>query len=236
MLAERCLSARRPARHSAKIVFLLLYLFLPIVRYCVTAAPLSDVRILCGAWFAIAVTTTAVYSYSEPHAARLSLFLGSFFNFAPYCVAGYLLAAPQQMRLADSVCKSSLLWFTAAAMGLGTLLCTCALHGVPHEGKFYFYNFLSITTVPMSLALFCLMPRLSKPLLGMRYNRQIATLAFGIYLIHPAVLKLLASVGFEATAFNPFFAIPALACCVFLLSGICTAIIQAIPILKKTTG
>lgn len=217
-----------------------LYLFLPIVRCCVKAAPLADTRLLCGVWFAIAISTSAVFSLSGPHTGDgFTLFLGSFFNFAPYCLAGYLIGAKcdkHEMPAPHTMWGRWIIIISVVATALCTLLFAYALRGVPYPGKFYFYGFLSITVVPMSLALFSLMPMLSKPLLGIRHNRGIAGLTLGIYCIHPAVLKLCSLAGFTPTAFNPFIAIPALACAVFLASAICTAAIRAVPVLKKATG
>jgi len=211
-----------------------LYLFLPIMRYCVKAAPLPDLRLLCGVWFAIAISTSAVYSLSGPHGGDgFSLFLGSFFNFAPYCVAGYLIGVKKP--------TPHTMWgrplIIAIVSVFATLLLTYALRGIPHQGKFYFYSFLSVTVVPMSLALFSLMPAgLSKPLLGTRHIKTIAGLTLGIYCIHPAILKLFSLAGFTATSFNPFIAVPVLACSVVLLSAICIAAMKAVPVLKKTAG
>jgi surface polysaccharide O-acyltransferase-like enzyme len=210
-----------------------LYLFMPIVRYCVKAAPVADLRLLCTAWFIIAITTSAAYSFSGPHTAKFSLFLGSFFNFMPYCLAGYLIA---KTGGAQTQRTKQLLTVLAAGMWVCTLCFTYASNGLTNEEKFYYYSFVSITTVPMALALFSLAPRFSRPLFNDKHNNRLANLTLGIYLIHPAVLKLLASLGFDATAFNPFLAVPALAISVFAVSAIVTAGLSVVPGLKKTIG
>jgi surface polysaccharide O-acyltransferase-like enzyme len=210
-----------------------LYLFMPIVRFCVKSAPAADLRLLCAVWFIIAITTSAAWSFSGPHTEKFSFFLGSFFNFMPYCLAGFLIAGT---RGADARRATLLPASVALGMGLCTLVFTHALHGKPAEEQFYFYSFISITTVPLALALFSLAPRLSRPVIGARLNGRTAALTLGIYLVHPAALKLLASFGFTATSFNPFFAVPALAIAAFAASGLFTSGIAAIPGLKKIIG
>ncbi len=144
-----------------------LYLFMPLVRFCVRAAPPADLRLLAVVWFAIAIVSSAVWSLGGPHGGRFSIFIGSFFIFMPYCVAGYLIgAAPPGGR-------TGLLWLIAGASGFASILMSYLLAGEQDEIRFYCYSFTSITVVPMSLALFALARRLTKPLLGERWTSRV---------------------------------------------------------------
>jgi surface polysaccharide O-acyltransferase-like enzyme len=203
-----------------------LYLFLPFVRFGVRAAPPAALAALCGVWFLISVLTIAAYSFSGP--ARYSFFLGGFFSYVPYCIAGYLVST---VRPAVS---GRTLFAAAGAMGLFTLLGSYALRGVDLPVKYYFYNFLSVTIVPMSIALFIGVSRFSRPMLGARLTTRISALTFGIYLAHPAVMKLLAAAGINPNIITPFLGIPLVALAAFIISGGLTAALSGLPYVRRT--
>jgi surface polysaccharide O-acyltransferase-like enzyme len=208
-----------------------LYLFLPILRYCVASAPRKDLMILCGVWFIIAMSNSVVSSYSQGQpSAKISLFLGSFFNFAPYCLAGHLIATSK--RIPDI----RLLWIAFIAMGITSALVTNSLDYLPHRGKFYCYGFLSVPTVIMALALFMLFSRQEKPIINAKMLQILAPLTFGIYLVHPAILKGLALLHIEVHMISPAAAIPLVACLAAGLSALVAAIMSRVPGLKKTLG
>lgn len=202
-----------------------LYLFLPIVRFAVRAAPLSDLALLCIVWFLIAILTIATYSFSTP--AKYSLFLGGFFSYMPYCIAGYLVSTGRFKT------KGLHLLIAAGAIGLLTLLGSYALRGVDHPVKYYFYNFLSITVVPMSVLLFIAASRFSRPMLGSRFTGPVSALTFGIYLVHPAVMKLLDAAGITVTIVSPVFGIPLIACMAFFISCGIAAAVNALPYVRR---
>jgi surface polysaccharide O-acyltransferase-like enzyme len=207
-----------------------LYLFLPLVGYCVGAAPLADLRLLTAVWLAIAMVSSAVWSFGGPHGGHFSIFIGSFFNFVPYCMAGYLIAAAPRYG------RPERLWLLAGAMGIVSIIMVYISAGTADEIRFYSYSFTSFTVVPMALALFSLARRFDKPLFGERWTSWAANMTFGIYLIHPAILKLMESWGVSATMMHPVFAIPLTACAAFLLSGVATAALAAIPGIRRTVG
>gem|GEM_PF-181624 len=207
-----------------------LYLFIPLMRFCVKAAPSADLRLLCAVWFAIAIVSSAVWSFGGPHGGHFSIFIGSFFSFVPYCIAGYLIAAMAPGR------RRGFLWIIVAAAGFASVLGSYLLAGEQDEIHFYFYSFTSITVVPMSLALFALARRFTEPILGKRWTSRAANLTFGIYLVHPAILKLMESWGITATMMHPIIAIPLTAGSAFLLSGLATAALAALPGLRRTVG
>ncbi|MGA2506360.1 MAG: acyltransferase family protein [Chitinispirillaceae bacterium] len=203
-----------------------LYLFLPVVRFVVRAAPPNELTLLCGVWFLIAILTIATYSFSGP--AKYSLFLGGFFSFMPYCIAGYLVSVGRNKT------KWQYLLLGAGAMGILTLLGSYALRWVDHPVKYYFYNFLSITVVPMSILLFIAASRFSRPVLGARFTGRISALTFGIYLVHPAIMKLLDAAGIKVTIITPLLGIPLVACLAFFISCGITAVITFVPYARRT--
>ncbi len=207
-----------------------LYLFLPLVRFCVRAAPRADLRLLTVVWFAIAVVSSAVWSFGGPHGGHFSIFIGSFFNFAPYCIAGYLIG------VAPRASRTWRLRLLAGGAGIVSIIMVYIFAGAPDEIRFYSYSFTSITVVPMALALFALARGFEKPLFGERWTSWAANMTFGIYLIHPAALKLMETWGVSAAMIHPVFGIPLTACTAFLLSGVATAAITAIPGLRRTVG
>jgi surface polysaccharide O-acyltransferase-like enzyme len=224
--------AGKPYYHLWYLYMLVgLYLFLPLLRYCVAAAPRRDLVILCCAWFLIAISNSVISSCNQGlSTAKLSFFLGSFFNFTPYCLAGYLIAT------AKSVPDKRLLWTGFFIMGCASTLVTLALGEIPCRGKFYCYGFLSVPTVIMAITLFMLFSRLEKPFISSRFVRFAAPLTFGVYLLHPAILKGLTLLHIGARAFLPAVSIPLVACLAAVISGLVAAVLFRIPGVRKTIG
>jgi surface polysaccharide O-acyltransferase-like enzyme len=224
--------AGKPYYHLWYLYMLVgLYLFLPLLRYCVAAAPRKDLVILCCAWFLIAMSNSIISSCTQGQSsAKLSFFLGSFFNFAPYCLAGYLIAT------AKSIPDKRLLWTGFCIMGCASALVTLVLGEIPCRGKFYCYGFLSIPTVIMAIALFMIFSRFEKPFVNSRFVRFAAPLTFGVYLLHPAILKGLTLLHIDVRAFLPAVSIPLVACLAAVISGLAIAVLSRIPGVRKSLG
>ena len=93
----------------------------------------------------------------------------------------------------------------------------------------YFYDYFSVTVIPMALAVFLLLSDapVTRVLVGL------APFSFGIYLVHPLFLVGLSHFGFEEWRFNPVWAIPTKVVLVLLLSLSAVWGIRRIPILRR---
>jgi surface polysaccharide O-acyltransferase-like enzyme len=102
----------------------------------------------------------------------------------------------------------------------------------------YLYEYLSVTTVPVTLAIFALFAW-SAPIfnrLGPRPRRWLSTLAaatFGIYLVHPLVLIPLRAAGLYNRAFFVPLAVVATVLAAFLVSAVLALVAQRLPVLRR---
>ena len=97
----------------------------------------------------------------------------------------------------------------------------------------YFYTYLSLTVIPMSLSLFYLSKFIKRPIINDNITRKLASLTLGIYLIHPFFLDILSDLGIRATSFNVIFSVPLIALLVFGLSIVASQIICTIPFFRR---
>ena len=66
---------------------------------------------------------------------------------------------------------------------------------------------------------------------------RMADLTLGMYLIHPAVIMLLDRLfGLNTLTFDPRISIPVIAVLVFVISAALTAVIRAVPVIRKTVS
>lgn len=86
----------------------------------------------------------------------------------------------------------------------------------------YFYGYLSISVVPMSISLMYLFKTWKSPIVNKKITMTLSKLSFGIYLIHPAVLELVHYQGHPSLHIHPIFSIPILS-----LFGFCIALFGA---------
>lgn len=70
-----------------------------------------------------------------------------------------------------------------------------------------------------------------KPAGGML--RFCADRVLGIYLLHPLVINLFGTIGFDASICSPVLSIPLVTLCVFIVSGLISAILSFLPVIRK---
>ena len=66
-----------------------------------------------------------------------------------------------------------------------------------------------------------------------RFMRALSQYSFWAYLVHIAVIDLLAKLGLDSLAFSPVISIPVISVIVFVISFTISAILNHIPVLKK---
>jgi surface polysaccharide O-acyltransferase-like enzyme len=160
-------------------------------------------------------------------------------RFVPYI--GYFLAgawlvgqAPTRGRIAASL--------VTVALGIGlTVVGTSLLIDRFGFGRgLYLYEYLSLTTVPVSLAVFTLFvwsaptfDRMAARMPG-RWLSIVAATTLGIYVIHPLVLTALGNVlGLRARAFFYPVAVPATVLAAFAVSLLIVLILRRVPFVRR---
>jgi surface polysaccharide O-acyltransferase-like enzyme len=206
------------------IVFL--YLFTPFLRRMVQNTNLKQLAALTGATFVLSALSTLSNPDLNTHSAP---FFTWFLSYLPYFLLGYLLR-----KVPVNVPR----WLTITVL-LGSIVATAwgfyAL-AITHDRQTgaYFYDYLSITVIPMSIALILLLRDWDQPLINSRISTHLAELTLGVYLIHPWLIDLMYRYLFTALDFNALWSIPVLAIGIYGLSLLLTAGFKATPVLRAT--
>ncbi|UPL21260.1 acyltransferase family protein [Alcaligenes sp. 1735tsa3] len=206
------------------IVFL--YLFTPFLRRMVQNTNLKQLAALTGAAFVLSALSTLSNPDLNTHSAP---FFTWFLSYLPYFLLGYLLR-----KVPVNVPR----WLTITVL-LGSIVATAwgfyAL-AITHDRQTgaYFYDYLSITVIPMSIALILLLRDWDQPLINSRISAHLAELTLGVYLIHPWLIDLMYRYLFTALDFNALWSIPVLAVAIYGLSLLLTAGFKATPVLRAT--
>lgn len=196
-----------------------LYLLTPLLRRMLAALNRKHLVFLCAGSLLLALLNK-LFSLSQPATPTFAGVL--FIPYLGYFLAGYLLHTTRQdARWPWPVLLASI---ALTALGCGGL----AEQDKLHLGT-YFYDYFSITTIPMGLAAFALCHRLSTH----RIAATLAPLAFGVYLIHPLILDLLWQEGIRATTLHPALAIPLLTGFTLFISSLCTWLMLRTPLLRR---
>ena len=101
----------------------------------------------------------------------------------------------------------------------------------------FFYNFLSLPVMAMSIAVFLLAykagsSKLQAPVYFRRIINHLAPATLGIYLFHPLLTGLFRRIGISSTGLDSPFAILLLPVAIFLLSYLGVFVLTKIPFLK----
>ena len=197
-----------------------LYLLAPLLRQLLTLLHRRQLVWCCTAILGLACANRlfTLTRADEPVFAGV-LFL----PYLGYFLAGYLFVSrPRATVWPWPVWLTS---FAFTAMACGWL----AAQGHLAAGL-YFYDYFSVTTIPMGIATFALCMRLP----GLWIFRMLAPLSLGIYLLHPMWLDIFWQLGWRPGTGYPALMIPLLALAASACSALCTALLIKIPGLRKT--
>jgi surface polysaccharide O-acyltransferase-like enzyme len=202
-----------------------LYFITPLTRSLLKNTTRREIIFFVTALFAFAAINSAcdILYYKKN-----TLFINWFLLYLPYFILGYLIRQSEwEPRKTIVILVFTLsVFFTAAG---------CFLLGKSHglENGLYFYNYLSITVIPMSISIMFLLKKVTAPIINMKITKQFAGLVLGIYLVHPVVIDVLRHYNIEAIKFNPLISIPMISCIVFLTSAMIAWIIHITPYFKR---
>ena len=197
-----------------------LYLLTPFLRQLLASIERKSLVTLCAGLLLLAMLDklfALARSAPPPFAAVL---------FVPYL--GYFLAG----HLLDTASRTAR-WPWPVLLGsiaLTALGCGWFAEREQLQIGTYFYDYFSLTTIPMGLAAFALCRRLT----GCRLATCFAPFSFGIYLIHPLLLDLLWQHDIQPTTLHPALAIPLLTVFAFCGSALLSGLLLRLPWLRKT--
>lgn len=225
-LATRLLSGK-PYYHMWFLYMILgLYLFVPFFRMVTRLASKKEILLLTGIAFLISATN---YAHDEMHSTEPGLFISWFLSYIPYFFAGYL------VRIDDNAYPKALLWLAFfASVALTSYGCYMAAEKAGLAAGLYFYGYLSITVIPMSISAIYLLKATSAPPQKENLAKKLSALTLGVYLVHPMVLEIMQQLGFGVETFHVAISIPIVSSAVFLVSLIITEIIERTPYLRRT--
>ena len=98
----------------------------------------------------------------------------------------------------------------------------------------YFYGYLSISVIPMSISLMYLLKTWNKPILNASITKKLSILTLGIYLIHPILLETINDTQYNVLSFHPIISIPVVAFIIFIVSLGMSWLIYQVPYLRRT--
>lgn len=198
------LAAGEPYYHLWFLFMLVpLYLVTPLLRQLVARTSHATLLALTIAGFALVVTRVI---YTHLIGRGPGPFPLWFLNYLPYFLLGHLIVS-SPWQPAPIVARTVILVTGAlTAVGCNELALQRGL-----ASGLYFYDYLSVTVIPMSISVFYLMRYWRNPLLGPILTPRVATLTMGVYLIHPLFIEILQRAGLGPIDFHPTLAIPLVA-------------------------
>ena len=169
------------------------------------------------------------YAYGKFESGETQLFTNWFLLYIPFFFTGYFI------RLDGRYPSKLLLWSIFTISFILTFLgCYVVAVNKDLASGLYFYGYLSVTVIPMSISLMYILKTWDKPILNALFTKRLSILTFGIYLVHPVILDVINYKQYGAMSFHPMISIPVIAFIVFIASACIAQIMSKIPYLKRT--
>lgn len=184
-----------------------LYAFTPVFKLLISAVSFNTFIGLTGFLFVLS-------AMAEMLDLQVNGALLLFLPFIPFYFTGYILT---------KISINPILAIFMATIGFGTVMIG---HFILGGNNFYFYEYLSVPVIIFSLGIIGLLSKINTPIFEGK-TKAISDLSFGIYLIHPAVLEIVYTLGL--LKLNPAISIPLIASIVFTLSGFSVWILTKTP-------
>jgi surface polysaccharide O-acyltransferase-like enzyme len=98
----------------------------------------------------------------------------------------------------------------------------------------YFYGYLSITVIPMSISLMYLLKHLNKVIISKNITSKLSALTLGVYLIHPAILDIVYDLTYILYYRHPLISVLAVTSFILIVSLGIAWVLNQIPFLRRT--
>jgi len=206
-------------------ILLPLYALTPLLRALVTRLRRSSLLALVAVGFIASALEALPWGLARRHEWPFVLEAA---RFVPYYLAGYLIRTQDSSggwRMPLALCTFSTI---AVGVSLEALLTVTS-----RNVALYAYDWLSLPVIIQSLSAMCLFKWLTRNLSTWVSSSYLASLTFGIYLIHPTIRCLLEELGYSAFRSPSIVIIPTLTIIIFLVSLLITAMVTKIPLLRR---
>lgn len=206
-------------------MIVVLYLFTPFFRKIIANSSRNEITMLV----VFIALLSALNSIGEMiYSSDSKLFTNWFLAYIPYFFLGYLIRTDQRDYPKLVLC---------GVFALSSILTAAGCYAVASRkgltAGLYFYNYLSITVIPMSVSVMYLLKSWKRPIGNINFTKSLSALTLGVYLIHPIILELIGYVGYGPLNFYPAAAIPIASIGVFSLSLTAAWIIYKLPYLNR---
>lgn len=209
-----------------------LYLLTPFLRKITATSSRRELTWLIAATFALSAINQLFTSLT---ADTPTLFLNWMLLYLPYFFLGHYI------RTDPHTPAPPMLWgiflLACAATFFGTYLTGSSQRLTPD----YMSGYLSVSVIPMSISSMYLLKSWQRPLLSKHHTSAIATLTFGVFLVHPLLLEIANHLGLGAFDYghgriklHPALAIPVVAMSVFAVALGAAWVIGRMPLLRRT--
>ena len=209
-----------------------LYMIVPFMRKIAESESLTKYFLALALVFAYIIPEAVdiISVFSE----RYSTFAGKVVNnfnmcfvmgFSGYFLLGHVL---NTIELSPKVERAI---YLAGIIGAVMIILMSAFASVFKGEPLGLYSSHSVNVMCESVAVFVFFKRHFT-----RESRIIRTLSkysFGAYLVHAAVIGVIAKLGLDSLTFNPLFSVPVISVIVFTVSFVISAVMNHIPMLKK---
>jgi surface polysaccharide O-acyltransferase-like enzyme len=163
---------------------------------------------------------------------RISFAIPELNGYAGYFIAGYYFSRydlPPKLKVA--------LYVLALLVSLTALYVTSLQSCLAHKPERYLYGYTVPNVAFAAFAIFVLFKSLFK---NWSFNKSVqniivylSSLTFGIFLIHPMFLKILAINNIDAQVLSPVVSVPLLSFFLFLTSAVASGLLKKIPSVGK---
>lgn len=224
-LIDRVLSGK-PYYHMWFLYMIMgLYLFTPFFRKIVVNSSRKEIKVLIFLSFILSAIN---FAYRKFTSGEPGLFINWFLLFVPYFFLGYLI------RTDKNEPPLKVLFGTL----IGSFLLTCggcyfvSLNSDLKTGL-YFYGYLSISVIPMSISAMYLLKTLNKAIFNNNITQKLSALTLGIYLVHPAILDIVKDITYILVSRHPMVSVFAVTSLIFIISLGVSWIFNKTPYLRR---
>lgn len=207
-------------------MILCLYLFVPFLRTLVLHSRRRDLWVLVGLLFLFAAVNELVRVFSDGGAG---LFINWFLPYLAYFLCGHLLSTSERrvpMPWLLAVFGAAVLATALGCYWLGSM------QGL--ERGMYFYGYLSLSVIPMSISVMLMFKALTLADGPARKARRISQLTLGVYLVHPMLLETLRAHVLKPEDYAPLVTVPLVAALVALGALAVAWVFGRVPFLNRT--
>lgn len=216
----------RPHYHMWYLYMIIgLYVFTPYLRLIIKHASRENLLILTALTFFLAIINLIVDKFIKNNSTP---FIFWFLPYIPYFILGHLI------RESNKKYSKPFLWTTFIASFITTSV-GCYIISKQYNLALgsYFYEYLSITTIPMSISMMYLLKQKETFTHNKSVIKKISSLTFGIYLIHPIILETIDYLQFGAKNYNPIISVPIISIAVFILSLAAIWTVSKTPFIRR---